>query len=83
MAKEHEETPTAEVLVGMLRTLWNGQHDRHDNGEPSVPGSVSITEATVAVGLAVTLVHWFSAGVPATPGKAPLRHEGGGSAEPN
>lgn len=61
MSKEHEYAVTEDVLLGMLRILWNGQHDRHDDGEPSAPGNVSLEEATVAVGLAVTLVHWFAA----------------------
>jgi hypothetical protein len=62
MEREHDRAPSREVLIGMLRLLWHGQHDRH-GGQPSAPGDVSVEEATVAVSLAVTLVNLFSAGV--------------------
>jgi hypothetical protein len=62
MDREHSQAPTGDVLVSMMRMLWHGQHDRH-GGQPSAPGNVSTEEATVAVGLAVTLVQWFSAGL--------------------
>lgn len=62
MDREHGSAPSGEVLVGMIRMLWHGQHDRH-GGQPSAPGNVSKEEATVAVSLAVTLVHWFDAGL--------------------
>lgn len=61
MDREHDHAPSGEVLLGMMRMLWHGQHDRH-GGQPSAPGNVSVAEATVAVSLAVTLVNWFSAG---------------------
>ncbi len=59
MGREHPQAPSAGLVVAMLRTLWHCQHDRHD-GQPSAPGSVSIDEAKVAVGLAVVLVQWFA-----------------------
>jgi hypothetical protein len=62
MEREHDRAPSHDVVVGMLRMLWHGQHDRH-GGQPSAPGDVSIEEATVAVSLAVTLVNLFDAGV--------------------
>jgi hypothetical protein len=62
MEREPASAPSGEVLAGMIRMLWHGQHDRH-GGQPSAPGNVSVDEATVAVSLAVTLVHWFNAGV--------------------
>lgn len=62
MDREHVNAPSGEVLVGMMRMLWHGQHDRH-GGQPSAPGNVSKEEATVAVSLAVTLVQWFDAGL--------------------
>lgn len=62
MEREHDEAPSGAVVVSMMRMLWHGQHDRH-GGQPSAPGDVSIEEATVAVGLAVTLVQWFDAGL--------------------
>lgn len=62
MDREHEKAPTGEVVVGMMRMLWHGQHDRH-GGQPSAPGNVSWHEAAVAVSLAVTLVDWFSSGL--------------------
>jgi hypothetical protein len=69
MAREHERAPSGEVIAGMMRVLWHGQHDRH-GGQPSAPGDVSIEEATVAVSLAVTLVNLFHAGLVAR-GSAP------------
>lgn len=62
MIREHTDAPSGDVLIGMMRMLWHGQHDRH-GGDPSAPGNVSSEEATVAVGLAVTLVQWFDAGL--------------------
>jgi hypothetical protein len=59
MEREHERAPSREVLIGMIRMLWNGQHDRH-GGQPTAPGDVSVKEATVAVSLATTLVNLFS-----------------------
>lgn len=61
MDREHPNAPTGEILVGMMRVLWCGQHDRH--GGQSTPGNVSMDEATVAVSLAVTLVQLFDAGL--------------------
>lgn len=60
MEREHDRAPSREVLIGVLRMLWHGQHDRH-GGQPSAPGDVSVEEATVAVSLAVTLVNLFNA----------------------
>lgn len=62
MERQHAKAPSGAVVVGMMRMLWHGQHDRH-GGQPSAPGNVSAEEATVAVGLAVTLVQWFDAGL--------------------
>ncbi|MGJ0121013.1 hypothetical protein ACQ7HM_17565 [Williamsia sp. MIQD14] len=62
MTREHPKAPPREVVIGMMRMLWHGQHDRH-GGQPSAPGNVSDDEAKVAVGLATTLVDWFSAGL--------------------
>lgn len=60
--REHNSAPTHDVLVGMLRTLWRGHHDRH--GGPSSVGVPTVTqeEAESAVILAVTLVGWFESG---------------------
>lgn len=62
MEREHNKAASPDVLIGMLRMLWHGQHDRH-GGQPSAPGNVSIDEAQVAVALAVALVQWFDAGL--------------------
>lgn len=62
MEREHDRAPSRDVLIGMMRMLWHGQHDRH-GGQPSVPGDVTVEEATVAVSLAVTLVNVFNAGL--------------------
>jgi hypothetical protein len=60
--REDANAPTHDVLVGMMRTLWTGQHDRH--GGPSSVGAPAVTqaEAESAVMLAVTLVGWFETG---------------------
>lgn len=57
--REDPNAPTHDVLVGMMRTLWVGQHDRH--GGPSSVGVPAVTqeEAESAVMLAVTMVGWF------------------------
>jgi hypothetical protein len=49
------------TLVSMLETLWEGQQ-RHAQPDGSIVG-VSGNEAEAAVSLAVTLVHWFTAGL--------------------
>lgn len=59
--REHHDSPTAEVLLGMLRTLWRGHHDRH-GGAIELPPEVSKEEAEAAVVLAATLVQWFTSG---------------------
>jgi len=60
MDREDPKALTGDVLVGMMRVLWHGQHDRH-GGQPSAPGNVSIDEARIAVSFAVILVQWFDA----------------------
>lgn len=62
MERVHDRAPSTEVVIGMMRLLWHGQHDRH-GGQPSAPGDVSIEEATVAVSIAVTLVNLLNSGV--------------------
>ena len=52
---------SGETLLGMLRMLWHNQQ-RHASGDGTIR-DVSGSEAEVAVGLAVTLVHWFSTGL--------------------
>lgn len=66
MEREDDRAPSRDVIIGMMRMLWHGQHDRH-GGQPSAPGDVSIQEATVAVSLAVTLVNLFEAGMVTRP----------------
>lgn len=60
--REDATTPTHDVLVAMMQTLWTGQHDRH--GGPSTVGAPAVTqpEAESAVMLAVPLVAWFVTG---------------------
>lgn len=60
--REDPASPTHDVLVGMMRTLWVGQHDRH--GGPSTVDVPAVTqaEAESAVMLAVALVGWFETG---------------------
>lgn len=60
--REDPNVTTHDVLVGMMKTLWVGQHDRH--GGPSSVGvpAVSPEEAESAVLLALTLVGWLETG---------------------
>jgi len=58
--RQHSDSPTHDVLLGMMRMLWVGQHDRH-GGDPSAP-PVSQDEAETAVMVAATLVELFSSG---------------------
>lgn len=62
--REHKKAPSGATMIAMMRMLWHGQYDRH-GGQPLVAGDVSFEEAQVAVGLAVTLVSWFDAKLPA------------------
>jgi hypothetical protein len=47
-------------LINMMGLLWSGQTSRHGSQTPSHPETLD--EATMAVHLAVTLVHWFTTG---------------------
>lgn len=55
--REHTEYPSKDVLLGMLKSLYRGQRDRHGSAAYE---DVSHEEAEAAVLLAVTLVGWFS-----------------------
>jgi hypothetical protein len=57
--REHPEAQSAEVVLGMLRTLWVGHRDRHGSADYS---DVTHDEARAAVTLAATLVDWFASG---------------------
>ena len=57
--REHNKAPSQDVLVGMLRTLFRGQRDRHGSEDYS---DVDHDEAVAAVNLAVALVGWFASG---------------------
>lgn len=47
-------------LIGMIELLWQGQSSRH--GAMTTTRLETIDEARMAVGLAVTLVDWFTTG---------------------
>lgn len=51
-----------DALLGMMNLLWKGQGDRHGTPDSTAPLNVSMSEAEVALHLAVTLVHWFDRG---------------------
>lgn len=55
--REHTEYPSRDVLLGMLKSLYRGQRDRHGSASYS---DVTHDEAEAAVLMAVTLVGWFS-----------------------
>lgn len=67
MTKEHPEVSSREVVKDMCRVLWDGHAGRHG---ADAYGDVSQEDAEVAVGLAVTLVHWFSRGLVRREGSA-------------
>jgi len=58
--REHTEYPSRNVLLGMLKSLYRGQRDRHGSEAYS---DVTHDEAQAAVLMAVTLVGWFSGGL--------------------
>lgn len=58
--REHTEYPSRDVLLGMLKSLYRGQRDRHGSAAYS---DVTHDEAEAAVLMAVTLVGWFSRGL--------------------
>jgi hypothetical protein len=70
MLREHPDAPSQRVVIGMLRMLWHGQHDRH-GGQPLAPGNVTADEAQVAVSLAAALVAWLDAGLIQRGGRTP------------
>ncbi|GAB3709016.1 hypothetical protein GCM10028793_42390 [Nocardiopsis oceani] len=57
--REHQHSPTATMLVDMLRTLYRGQVDRHGKDDYR---DVNQEEARAGVALAATLVSWFASG---------------------
>ena len=57
--REHEHSPSNELLLNSLRTLWHGHRDRHGGADYS---DVTHEEARAAVALAATLVEWFDSG---------------------
>lgn len=56
--REDPQSPTGDVVLGLLRTLWKGHRDRH--GKPDY-SHVTLDEARTAVDLAVIVVDLFSA----------------------
>lgn len=51
-----------EVLLTMMKALWDSQFDRHGDDDKSTPAHIDNEAAEAAVHLAVTLVQWFRAG---------------------
>jgi len=64
LAREDANSPTSEVLLGMMRALWAGQADRH-GGDPDPSLTITQEAAEAAVLLAVPLVQWFISGAAA------------------
>lgn len=60
LQRASERAQPSDVLVAMLRTLWDGQVDRH-GGDPAA-ARISQEAAETAVLLAVPLVYWFTSG---------------------
>src|SRR5690606_36207805 len=60
LKREHTEYPTKTVLLGMLKSLYKGQHDRHGSEAYS---DVTHDEALTAVLLATSLVGLFAGGL--------------------
>lgn len=61
-AREDEHVPNKDVLIGMLKSLWAGQVDRHGGSDEPEHREVTQNAAESAVMLAVPLVQWFSSG---------------------
>lgn len=59
--REHTQYPSKDLLLGMLKSMYRGQRDRH--GSIDDYSDVTHEEAEGAVLLAVTLVGWFSRGL--------------------
>lgn len=60
-ALDAPQIQSSDTLLGMLRTLWHNQ-ERHARRDGTIV-DVSQPEAETAVAIAVTLVHWFTAGL--------------------
>jgi hypothetical protein len=58
--REHTEAPSRDVLLGMLKSLYKGQRDRHGSAAYT---DVTHDEAEAAVLLAVSLVGLFANGL--------------------
>lgn len=58
--REHTEYLSRDVLLGMLKSLYRGQRDRHGSDAYS---DVTPEEAEAAVLMAVPLVGWFARGL--------------------
>lgn len=58
--REHTEYPSRDVLLGMLKSLYRGQRDRHGS---EAYRDVTHDEAEAAVLMAVTIVGFFSGGL--------------------
>lgn len=58
--RQHTEYPSRDVLLGMLKSLYRGQRDRHGS---EAYADVTHDEAETAVLMAVTLVGWFAGGL--------------------
>lgn len=58
--KDKRENDSVEVIVGLMRRLWEGQTDRHATGNYIEPNQA---EAEAAVHISLTLCHLFSKGV--------------------
>lgn len=56
-----KQIASGETLLAMMQTLWHNQ-ERHARGDGTIV-DVTQPEAEAAVTLAVTLVHWFTAGL--------------------
>lgn len=57
--REHQHTPSSDLVPAMLRTLFRGQADRHGTADYR---DVTHEEAETGVVLAATLVAWFASG---------------------
>lgn len=65
-AREDQHVSNADTLIGMLKSLWAGQADRH-GGNPDPTLVITQEAAEAAVMLAVPLVQWFTLGTAARP----------------
>lgn len=63
MASDAKHTTGVDAVHAMMDALGKGQHTRHGKPDPTQPKDASPDEGEAALHVAITLVHWFDAGL--------------------